>query len=274
MNEHPIKALFLDLDGTLLNDQKEITPKNRAAIVQALKAGHQVVITTGRPLSSAIAQAEKLELTTPGCFVISYNGGVVYDMGQREVIFQQTMSLELMRKVMEEAARRGIHVQTYDEKDVLVLPENDDEEIRRYCGLIHTTFRVISSLDEVTKEPPKVLIINYRDPKPLAAFQNWIRTWADGVLDCFFSCDNYVEIVPMGVNKGNALLRMAEQLGIPHENTICAGDSANDLAMLKAAHLGCAMANATEEVKAVSNYITTLDNNHDGIAEIIEKFVL
>lgn len=274
MNEHNIKALFLDLDGTLLNDRKEITAGNKAAIRKALEAGHKVVITTGRPLGSAIIQAEKLELTAPGCFVISYNGGVVYDMGERKVIFQQTLPLEMMRKVMEEADRRGIHVQTYDEKDVLVLPHNDDAEIRRYCSLIKATFRVINSLDEVVAEPPKVLIINYQNPEPLAEFQKWLHSWADGILDSFFSCDYYVEIVPMGVNKGAAILRMAEELGIPYENTICAGDSANDLAMIRSAYLGCAMANATDEVKAISNYITEKDNNHDGIAEIIEKFVL
>lgn len=274
MNEPKTKALFLDLDGTLLNDQKEITQGNRSAIERALAEGHKIIITTGRPLTSAIIQGEKLGLTTPGCYLIAFNGGIIYDMGSRAVIHQETLPLPLMKKVMEEANRRGIHVQTYDEKDVLVEPHNDDAEIRRYCSIIHTTFRVIPDLNAVTSRPSKVLIIDYHNPEPLKEFQNWLRSWADGILDCFFSCDYYVEIVPTGVNKGNALLRMEEKLGIPHENTISAGDSANDLAMLTAAGLGCAMANGTDEVKAVSGYITRLDNNHDGIAEIIERFVL
>lgn len=274
MNMNDTKALFLDLDGTLLDDKKNITAGNRSAIEKALDAGHKVIITTGRPLGSAVIQAEKLGLTQEGCYVIAYNGGMVYDMGSRSVIYQQTIPLPLMKKVMEEALKRGIHVQTYDDKDVLVVPQCDDADIRRYVSIINATFRVIPDLEAVTKEPAKVLIINYHDPKPLAEFQSWLRGWADGILDCFFSCDYYVEIVPMGVNKGNALLQMADKLGIPHENTIAAGDSANDLAMISAAHVGCAMANATDEVKAISNYITTRDNNHDGIEEIIDRFLL
>lgn len=274
MNPINTRALFLDLDGTLLNDAKEITPGNRLAIEQALAAGHKVIIATGRPLLSAVQQAEKLGLTHPGCYVIAFNGGMVCDMGDLSLLCKQLVPRDLMRKVMEEAIRRGIHVQTYGEKDVLVLPPCDDESIRRYCSIIHTTFRVIDSLDEVEQDPAKVLIIDYQDPRPLAEFQQWLHTWADEVLDSFFSCDYYVEIVPKGVNKGTALLSLAETLGIPVENTVCAGDSANDLAMLEAAHVGCAMANATEEVKAASNYVTRRDNNHDGIQEIIERFLL
>ena len=80
------KALFLDLDGTLLNDKKEITPGNYHAIRQALGEGHKIIIATGRPLASAIKQAERLGLTEKGCYVISFNGGVIFDMGNQEVI--------------------------------------------------------------------------------------------------------------------------------------------------------------------------------------------
>lgn len=274
MKQQDIKALFLDLDGTLLNDAKEITAGNRAAIEQALEAGHKVIINTGRPLGSAVIQAERLGLTAPGCFVISYNGGIVYDMGSRSIVYQQTLPLDIVRKVMQEANRRGIHVQTYDDKDVLVQPENDDPEIRRYCSIIHATHRVIPDLDALVQEPPKVLIIDYDNQEPLQQFQQWLNGWGKGVVDNFFSCDYYVEIVPVGLNKGSALRRLAQELDIPMENTVCAGDAANDLAMLRAAHVGCAMANATDEVKAAADYVTRLDNNHDGIAEIIQRFIL
>lgn len=274
MNAQNTKALFLDLDGTLLNDQKEITDGNRRAIELALSAGHKVIITTGRPLDSAVIQAERLGLTQEGCYVIAFNGGMIYDMGSRSIIYDEPLTLELMKKVMEEALCRGIHVQTYDHKTVLVTPECDDAEIRRYCSIIHTDFKVIGSTDAVTQKPSKVLLIDYENQAPLIAFQAWLDTWSKGILDHFFSCDYFIEVVPMGVNKGTAVRRMAEMLGIPMENTICAGDSANDLAMLQMAQIGCAMANATPEVKAIADYITTLDNNHDGIEEIIHAFLL
>ena len=89
------KALFLDLDGTLLNDQKEVTPGNREAIEKALAAGNKVIISTGRPLVSAIDQAEKLGLTTPGCYLIAFNGCILYDTANKEIIYSISIPLDL-----------------------------------------------------------------------------------------------------------------------------------------------------------------------------------
>ena len=101
-----------------------------------------------------------------------------------------------------------------------------------------------------------------------------MASWGDDVLDTFFSNDQYVEIVSKGLNKGNALLQMAEILGVDRENTISAGDAGNDLQMIEAAGLGCAMSNATDEIKAAAGYITERNNNECGVAEIIDRFIL
>ena len=93
-------------------------------------------------------------------------------------------------------------------------------------------------------------------------------------LNSFFSCKEYIEIIPKTCGKGLALLRLAEILEIPVEDTIGVGDEANDLTMVEAAGLGVCMANGIPEVKAAADYITERDNNHDGVAEVIEKFVL
>ncbi|MCD8051689.1 MAG: Cof-type HAD-IIB family hydrolase [Clostridiales bacterium] len=268
------KIIFLDLDGTLLNDRKEITPGNRAAIDRALAAGHKVVIATGRPLVSAIQQAEKLSMTAPGCYLIAYNGGVLYDMGRREILFQETISLDLVRQVFAEANRRGLHIQTYNDRDVLIEPRCDGYAVRRYCDLIHMEYQVIPSVEAVTEEPVKMLLIDLEDRAPLEAFRDWVIDWSDGVLDSFFSSPYYLEIVRKGLNKGNAIRQMCALLDIPIENSCAVGDADNDLPMLRAAHVGAAMANATAEVKAAGNYITQRDNNHDGVAEVIERFLL
>ncbi|MCD7757153.1 MAG: Cof-type HAD-IIB family hydrolase [Clostridiales bacterium] len=268
------KIIFLDLDGTLLNDQKEITPGNRAAIDRALAAGHKVVIATGRPLVSAVQQAEKLELTTPGCYLIAFNGGILYDMGRREILFQETISLDLVRQVFAEANRRGMHIQTYNDRDVLVEPRCDGAAVRRYCDLIHMEYQVIPSVEAVTEEPVKMLLIDREDRAPLEAFRDWVIDWSGGALDSFFSSPYYLEIVRKGLNKGNAIRQMCALLDIPIENSCAVGDADNDLPMLRAAQVGAAMANATAEVKAAGNYITQRDNNHDGVAEVIERFLL
>lgn len=274
MEKNTKKALFLDLDGTLLDDQKNVPEANSVALKKMLDAGHSAVIATGRPLSSAVILAEELKLTDPGCYLIAYNGGILYDTARKKEIFRSTLPLEYVRKTFDEANRRGIHIQTYGKTKVLVEPRCDDEAIRIYCSKIRVEYEVIPHIDLLKEEPVKMLIIDFHDPAPLEEFRQWVATWGEAEIDTFFSCDEYVEIVRKGLNKGNALRKMAEILGVSVENTIAAGDAANDIDMLKAAGIGCAMANATEEVKKSADYITTLNNNRGGVAEIIERFIL
>lgn len=271
--ETKTKALFLDLDGTLLNDQKEITPGNRSAIEKALAAGHRVVITTGRPLVSAIEQARRLDLTGPGCYLIAFNGGIIYDLGAKKVIFEKNVPLELVQAVFAEANRRGLHIQTYDERQVLVESRCDGEAVRRYCSIILMTYSVVPSVAALTREPAKMLLIDFQNKAPLEDFRQWVLGQYGEQLDSFFSCEQYLEVIPRGMSKGNALLQLAGLLGIPQQNTVAAGDAANDLSMIEAAGVGVAMCNGTEEVKAAADTVTTRDNNHDGIAEVIEKYL-
>ena len=91
-------------------------------------------------------------------------------------------------------------------------------------------------------------------------------------LDCFFSCQAYLEIVPIGMSKGKAVQMLSHIMNVPITNTVAVGDAANDISMIEAAGVGIAMANATDEVKAAANAVTQRDNNHDGIAEVIQRY--
>ncbi|MBP0968884.1 MAG: HAD family phosphatase [Oscillospiraceae bacterium] len=268
------KALFLDLDGTLLTDDKMIPQGNRDAIDEMLRQGHSVIIATGRPLSSAVLQAERLGLTSRGCYIIAFNGGVLYDTFERRVIYRSTIPLDFVRKAFAEANRRGIHIQTYRDDRVIVEPAGDDGIVRQYCSRMLVEEEVIPDIALLDEEPVKMLIIDPDDTGPLHSFREWIGTWADGVLDTFFSSSEYVEIVSKGLNKGNALLQMADILGIDRSDTVAAGDAANDISMIEAAGLGCVMCNGTDDVKSVADYVTERDNNNCGVAEIIGKFIL
>ena len=92
-------------------------------------------------------------------------------------------------------------------------------------------------------------------------------------VDCYFSCDQYLEIVPVGMTKGTAVRRLCQIMGAGVEDAIAVGDAANDLSMIQAAGVGVAMANATDEIKAAADRVTTRDNNHDGIAEVIDWYL-
>ena len=266
------RLLFLDLDGTLLNDAKEITPGNREALERTLRLGHGVIISTGRPLKSALEQSVRLGLDKPGCYAIAYNGAIVYDWGKKERLFTRALDQETVAKVFAHAKELQEHVQTYDSLHVLVEPRGDNDTVRRYCKMVSMTHRVIDDIRTgLTEDPVKCLVINYEKKDGLLKMQTWIRENVP-MADCFFSCDQLLEVVPQGVNKGEAVRMLCELVGVDIENAVAVGDAANDLAMLKAAGIGVAMANGTDEVKAVANYVTNRDNNHDGVAEVADKF--
>ena len=267
------RVLFTDLDGTLLDDRSQISPGNRMALEAALERGHGVVITTGRPLKSAMDQARKLGLDKPGCYLIAYNGAMIYDWEKNAQVFARTLEIPLVHEIFDFVKPQGFHLQTYDTWTVLVEPEGDDAIVRDYCGRILMEFRVIGDVHtDLTEEPVKVLVIEPVDRAGILRLQERIEEKFAGKVDTFFSNPTYLEVVPAGMSKGEAVKMLCAQLGVSIENAVAVGDAANDLSMIIAAGTGVAMANATDEVKAVANYVTTCDNNHDGIAEVVERF--
>ena len=267
------RILFTDLDGTLLNDQKQISEGNLAAIHMALEKGHKIVISTGRALTSAKKQAQALGLTMPGCYIIAFNGACIYDIHEKKIIFSETIPVDYVYHLFEEAHKLDIHIQTYD--DTQVLTESENEDLFRYCHNTGLGYKVISSVrSELTFSPYKVLVIDYQHHEPLVQFQEQIRSWAEGKIDFYFSCNELLEIVAPGISKGNAIIRLCEQLQIPPEATISAGDADNDISMLQTTHTSVVMKNADPHMHAYATYITEQDNNHDGVAEAIYKFML
>ena len=150
------RLLFLDLDGTLLNDAKQITPGNREALNAALRRGHAVIIATGRPLRSAMEQARNLGLDQPGCYFIAYNGALIYDWAQNAQVYRRTLPIPAVLRLFAQAKKMGVHIQTYDTWDVLVERRCDNATVRRYCdGTIG--FRVIEDVrTDLTEEPVKI----------------------------------------------------------------------------------------------------------------------
>lgn len=267
------RMLFMDLDGTLLNDQKEITPGNRAALEAALERGHGVIITTGRPLKSAMAQARKLQLDKPGCYLIAYNGAMIYDWADNRQLFARTLDIPTVLDIFDYVNQQGFHLQTYDTWDVLVEPRCDDAIVRQYCDLIRMDFKVIRDVHtDLREEPVKILIIEQQDLPGIQRLQQQIGQHFGHKVDTFFSNPTYMEVVPAGMNKGEAVRMLCQMLHVPIENAVAVGDAANDLSMIRMAGIGIAMANGTDEVKKVANYVTTCDNNNDGIAEVVERF--
>lgn len=270
------KMIFLDLDGTLLDDEKKLPKVNREAIEEALLKGHKVLICTGRPLCSAVKQIPALGLDKPGCYAITYNGGLIYDAWAKKTIYKKTLPLDQVRYVFEKAYEYGkIHIQTYTENGLIC--EHDTKESRDYERITKTDRKVVKDVFEELRgqEPCKVLAIAYDyDRKRIEGYRDSLLSWAEGKMDICFSNFEYLEMVPAGISKGNAIRWMSEFLKIPMENTIAVGDAENDISMIQTAAVGAVMKNAGDEIKQYGDYITEKDNNEGGVAEVIRKFML
>ena len=113
------KILFVDLDATLLSDAKTVSEENRAAIQKMLLAGHDIVLSTGRPVESGRAVARELELTQPGCYMIAFNGAVLYDCAADRVLLKRSLPIEVTQELFERAAKAGIYAQTYNNTEII-----------------------------------------------------------------------------------------------------------------------------------------------------------
>lgn len=272
MGKHT-KILFTDLDGTLLNDQKEVTAGNQAAIDRALEQGHKIVVTTGRPLASGVHIAERIGLTRKGCYVIAFNGGQIYDPFHKETIYGKTLSKGVAKSLFQMALDRGLHVQSYSDTSVLVM--EDRPELHYYIDRSTVPYEIVPDVDAAFPfDPYKILLVGLDNRPELEKYQRECLDPLKGTVRSFFSTEYYLEVAPEGVSKGFAIKWMCDYLGIPLENSVAAGDAPNDVEMLRAAHVGAVMCNACEGVAEHGNYVTERNNNHDGVAEIIERFLL
>lgn len=268
-----MKIIFTDLDGTLLSSDKRISKENKDAISIALKQGNKIVITTGRPLPSAIQLAKELNICGYGCYLIASNGGLIYDCYHQTVLFEIGLKKEYVRYLMDAAHKWGIHVHTYSKTNVLCEKASDD--LTYYENAIHLPAIIVPSATAyINYDPWKVILIDRKSKERLVRFQETYSFWAKDKCASVFSCDHMLEYCPFQATKGNAVRFLCNYLHISLDRTIAIGDAENDISMIQAAGLGVAMANATWETKDAADIVTELDNNNNGFAEVLKKHVI
>lgn len=268
------KLIFLDIDGTLVTDDKQIPEANKKALDEARAAGHLVALASGRVIDSVKAQARKLGLDDEGCYVLGFNGAICVDMYTDEVVYRHAVPREHIRPLFDMAEEMGLHTQTYESSTVIT--EHDDDEIHYYSTKLATPYKIVEDVVEyLTEDPCKCLFVDLNGREKLEQLRHKILPYckANG-LDTFYSDPIYLDVVQAGVSKAAGIEYMCQKFNISHENTIAAGDAENDISMIEAAAIGCAVANAPDNVKSHADYITVNDNNNCAVAEIIRKFVL
>lgn len=273
-----IKLIATDMDGTFLADDKIAPAENINALTECAAKGIQIVPATGRTIPGIPDEIKKL----PGVrYAITTNGAVVVDLKEGTIISTCRMSADLAAKVMELArdSDDDIMFDAYID-GVGYTTEYFYENLARYVespGLVNlvkkTRCPVWDNISYVKERGTEVEKINmfFVD---LEARER-MREILSGIPEIIVSSSifNNLEINAIGADKGGALIRLAEYLGIEKKETMAFGDGENDLTMIKMAGIGVAMENGEEFVKTAADYIT-VTNNEAGVAAAIRRFVL
>lgn len=268
-----MKLLFTDLDGTLLNDDKTISPKLRTGIIQMLSEGNRLILSSGRSTASILPVKEQLGIPDEGVYVGSYNCAHLLDCRAKEVLLESPVPFSLIRSIADAAAKFNLHIHTYSKTHI--VSEHDTKELTFYRSFIHTPYAVVNDFSEyLTEAPFKMIAINLEDTSLLLRFGEYLNENFGDSIQAFLSCPMYLEIINKKAGKGYAVDFLSKHLSVPISDTIAVGDAQNDISMIKAAGIGVAMKNGEDELKAYASYITEHTCSEDGVLEVIEKFIL
>ncbi len=262
------KIFFTDLDGTLLTKEKKVSPATMDALNRFTTAGNHFAISTGRALDSAMAVQEENKLFFPGSYLIAFNGSEIYDCDAKKDVFRTGVPFDLVPEIFRMAKEYDIHCHTYN--DVKLVSPAEDKELAYYRRVIHTPYIITEDICSVLSDVPcKIIGIELEDKARIDRFKAAVEEFAGDRLTLLYSNPYYLEIFNKEAGKGSAVERLAKHLGTPISDTIAAGDEENDISMIKAAGLGVAMLNATDEVKSIADIITRTDNDNDGLVPIL-----
>lgn len=239
-----IQLIALDLDGTLLDDEKNIQSFTRSQIKRAHHQGIHIVLSTGRPLCTCYTYVKDLDLDS---YLITCNGGHIFS-SDHTVISQHLMETDKLAYMYHLAQGLGMNTWVVSTEEAYYndLPE-DHQQLQWLKFICHSKDEVI--LDKMVKKLSDVEGVEISNSSPIN-----------------------IEVNPVGVNKAMGLEFVCDKLGITMENVLAMGDSLNDIKMIQTAGIGVAMANAQKSIQQVADYITDT-NNEDGVGKAIEKFI-
>lgn len=261
----PYRLIALDVDGTLLNDDHELTPRVKHAVRAAESRGAEIVLCTGRGSNSALPVLETLGLEGT---MITHNGASIVDSATRSVLFETAIEPAKAERFMAYLHGRNIHFDMNTSFELFVHRLDDHLEA------LYGKFLVIPAIRGREEGMPDrtVKICVYAPKELLDIVEGEWRDWSHE-LQIIRSADHFIDIQHPQASKGKALEKLAGIRGIPREQILAIGNYYNDIGMLEYAGCGVAMANSPEDVKAAANEVT-LSNNEDGVAAALERLGL
>lgn len=265
------RMIVLDLDGTLTNRNKEITPKTKEALFEFKRQGGVIVLASGRPTYGIMPLARELELHKTGGYVLSFNGGRIIDCSTGQTVFAKELPVESNEIIIRLSKEHGVNILTYED-DLIITPDASDEYVKKEAAINKLEVKEIKDIESYVKFPVvKFLMLEEGDI--LQNVEPKVKAFLGRDYSVYRSEPFFLEVLPKGIDKAASLERLLARLGMSREEMIACGDGYNDLSMIEYAGLGVAMENAVLPVKKAADYVT-LSNNDDGIAHVVEKFML
>lgn len=270
------KMMVSDLDETLLNDDGTINMVNVVAIKKAIANGFKFVPNTGRSFLSVQPLLAQLELLNCSAqYVISYNGAAIIENAGNQVVNTRGLEFTLAQAILTAGlidTTIDAHIYTLDQVYIYNISVND----REYMAQRNVTYHQLEqpNINFLSDQKIMKVIFETSNDSLRQAIKDTVCRHVRDQVEVTFSSKRYVEFNKKGTNKGYATTKLAEILNIDMCEVIAIGDNSNDIAMIKTAGLGIAVANAINSVKVCAQIITEKTNNEGAVAEILNKFVL
>lgn len=267
------QILVLDLDGTLTNSKKEITPETAKAIIDIQEKGKKVVLASGRPTKGVLPLARQLHLADYGSYILSFNGARITDCRSGKIIYNRLLPSdvpETIYSLVRSYKDEGADLLTYTDSFIL-----SGIRLNRY-SLLESRINHMPAIechDFLGVLPGQInKFLATGEPEVIARIKDRMIQVFRSYLNIYCSDPFFLEIMPKGIDKAHSLSKLLSSIGIPADHMICCGDGYNDVTMIEAAGLGVAMANAQPLVREKADYITR-SNDEDGVLHVINKFM-
>lgn len=269
-----IKWIVSDLDETLLNDEHFVGEKNLAAIMKAREAGIKFICATGRGFNQIDVTLEELGLKgKEDEYVISFNGAAITRIKDQSFIYFNGLDYEKANELFIRGKNFPLCIEIYT-PDVLYCYRLDEMEKQRLIDLkINFAEFDEENLEFLKEHSICKVLYQIMDMEMLKNTAQQIRDLTDDCCSISFSSHRYLEINAHQINKGKAILQLADLLGVKSDEIMALGDNHNDVEMIQAVKYGVAVQNAVDEVKDVAYFITKATNNEGAVCEAIETLI-
>lgn len=288
------KLVAIDLDGTLLNSYGEVSDKNKRSLKKAVEKGTKIILASGRPIMSVKNLANEI-----GCnnYMICGNGAITYDIQKEEIIYNRFLEKAKVLQLIKICEENSIFYNVYTKDTILTKNlnynilfynqenANKPENKKTNISIVENIYEYIKNREEedylkiTVCDNDKVIfgsiirklrMIKDVDVLDVAHMsRKMIKDGTEKVLMEYY----YTEITNTNVDKWQAIENLIQKLQIKKEEVIAIGDNINDAEMVKNAGLGIMMQNSAPYIKEMADVVVS-DNDNDGVAEAIEKYIL